>query len=96
VVISDSINVLNDKNVLKLLLHNKQQALLDEIQKYRKEAAEFELMIEATPNALVVLDKAYPSATNFKPNKVLVLSIVCFVALFFSILLVLFIEGRKN
>jgi capsular polysaccharide biosynthesis protein len=96
IVISDTIQSIPTENARKLLLINKRQSLLDEIQKYGKEAVEFQLMIDATPQALVVLDKAFPSSAYIKPDKLLVLSIVLFVALFFSILFVLFIERRKN
>ncbi|MBA4197930.1 MAG: hypothetical protein C0459_10285 [Chitinophaga sp.] len=96
IIISDTIQSIKTEDARKLLLINKRQSLLDELQKYRKEVVEFQLMIDATPQALVVLDKAFPTLAYVKPDKLLVLSIVFFVSLFFSILLVLFIEGRKS
>ncbi|WP_167895644.1 hypothetical protein, partial [Thermococcus sp. M36] len=75
IIISDTIQSIKTEDARKLLLINKRQSLLDELQKYRKEVVEFQLMIDATPQALVVLDKAFPTLAYVKPDKLLVLSI---------------------
>ncbi|MBS1641322.1 MAG: hypothetical protein JSR11_02495 [Bacteroidetes bacterium] len=96
ITISDTLRSTQTTDDKKLLLLNKRQTLLDEIQKYRKEAIEFQLMIETVPPALFVIDKSSPSTNIVKPDKLLTLITVFFIALFFAVILALIIERKKT
>ncbi|MBS1627933.1 MAG: hypothetical protein JSR09_04355 [Bacteroidetes bacterium] len=96
ITISDTLRSTQTSDDNKLLLLNKRQTLLDEIQKYRKEALESQLMIETVPPALLIIDKSIPSTNVVKPDKLLTLITVFFIALVFAILLALIIERKKT
>ena len=96
ITISDTLRSTQTTDDKKLLLLNKRQTLLDEIQKYRKEAIEFQLMIETVPPALFVIDKSSPSTNIVKPDKLLTLITVFFIALIFAVLLALILERKKT
>ena len=96
IAISDTIQLLPPSNVQQLLLTNKRQMLLEQIQKYRKEADDLQLAAESTPTALYVLDKAVAASVATRPDKLLVLTATFFAAIFFAILTVLIIERKNN
>jgi capsular polysaccharide biosynthesis protein len=77
------------------LLQVKKQALLEQIQQNEKVANQIKVAISSNTPALIVMEKAYPSAKADSPKKLITLLAAMFSALAFSIIAVLVFERRQ-
>jgi len=82
--ISYSLNKTSIKPTTATLLNNKKNMLLQQINDYQKSANEFSLAIANNPPALIVLERAYPSAKADKPKKLIVILWAFFISLIFA------------
>lgn len=83
-MISDSLNKTSINPTTATLLNNKKNMLLQQINDYQKSANEFSLAIANNPPALIVLERAYPSAKADKPKKLIVILWAFFISLIFA------------
>lgn len=83
-MISDSLNNTNINPTTATLLNNKKNLLLQQINDYQKSANEFSLAIANNPPALIVLERAYPSAKADKPKKLVVIIWAFVISLIFA------------
>jgi capsular polysaccharide biosynthesis protein len=77
------------------LLQVKKQALLEQIQQNEKVANQIKVAISNNAPALIVMEKAYPSAKADSPKKLLTILAAMLSALAFSIIAVLVFERRQ-
>jgi capsular polysaccharide biosynthesis protein len=77
------------------LLQVKKQALLEQIQQNEKVANQIKVAISNNTPALIVMEKAYPSAKADSPKKLITILAAMFSALAFSIIVVLVFERRQ-
>jgi capsular polysaccharide biosynthesis protein len=77
------------------LLQVKKQALLEQIQQNEKVANQIKVAISNNTPALIVMEKAYPSAKADSPKKLITILAAMFSALAFSIIAVLVFERRQ-
>jgi t-SNARE complex subunit (syntaxin) len=77
------------------LLQVKKQALLEQIQQNEKVANQIKVAISSNTPALIVMEKAYPSAKADSPKKLITILAAMFSALAFSIIVVLVFERRQ-
>lgn len=83
-MISDSLNKTSINPTTATLLNNKKNMLLQQINDYQKSVNEFSLAIANNPPALIVLERAYPSAKADKPKKLVVILWAFFISLIFA------------
>jgi capsular polysaccharide biosynthesis protein len=74
----------------------KRQGLLDQIQQNERIASQLKTAIANNTPALIILERAYPSAKADKPKKLLVILAALLSALAFSIISVLTFERRQK
>jgi uncharacterized protein involved in exopolysaccharide biosynthesis len=82
--ITDSLNQPTISTADAAILTNKKNMLLQQLNEYQKSANEFALAIQNNPPALIVLEKAYPSAKADKPKKLVVIAWAFFLSLIFA------------
>lgn len=78
----------------QILLQKHMETLLEELSRYRKTAASFQLMGETVPPALYVLEPAVPSAKAERPDKLNAVLISGLAGFLFSILFLLLKDRR--
>lgn len=82
--ITDSLNQPTISTADAAILSNKKNMLLQQLNEYQKSANEFALAIQNNPPALIVLERAYPSAKADKPKKLVVILWAFFISLIFA------------
>lgn len=78
----------------QILLQKHMETLLEELSRYRKTAASFQLMGETVPPALYILEPAVPSAKAERPDKLNTVLISGLAGFLFSILFLLLKDRR--
>ncbi len=78
----------------QVLLQKHMETLLEELSRYRKTAASFQLMGETVPPALYILEPAVPSAKAERPDKLNTVLISGLAGFLFSILFLLLKDRR--
>jgi LPS O-antigen subunit length determinant protein (WzzB/FepE family) len=78
----------------QILLQKHMETLLEELSRYRKTAASFQLMGETVPPALYILEPAVPSAKAERPDKLNIVLISGLAGFLFSILFLLLKDRR--
>jgi hypothetical protein len=63
---------------------------------YEKLIGEYQLMVDANPSALMVVEKARPSLRPDKPRRLLMLSATAILSFLFALLVALILERRKT
>lgn len=79
----------------QILLQKHMETLLEELSRYRKTAASFQLMGETVPPALYILEPAVPSAKAERPDKLNTVLISGLAGFLFSILFLLLKDRRS-
>ena len=79
----------------QILLQKHMETLLEELSRYRKTAASFQLMGETVPPALYVLEPAVPSVKAERPDKLNTVLISGLAGFLFSILFLLLKDRRS-
>lgn len=79
----------------QVLLQKHMETLLEELSRYRKTAASFQLMGETVPPALYILEPAVPSAKAERPDKLNTVLISGLAGFLFSILFLLLKDRRS-
>lgn len=82
------------KDSVSEVVNIKRSGLLKQIQQNQKLINQYSVTLSNNMPALIVLEKAYPSAKADKPQKLFILSAAFFAALAFSIMIVLLFERR--
>ena len=77
------------------LLQVKSQSILQQIQLNEKLANQFKIALSNESQALIVLEKAYPSAKADKPKKLVVMLAALLSSLAFAIIMVLILQRRQ-
>jgi uncharacterized protein involved in exopolysaccharide biosynthesis len=66
------------------------------LREYEKLAEQYQLMIDMSPSALVVVEKARPAAWPDKPKRTLILTATAALSFLFALLVALALERRKK
>ncbi|RYY41590.1 MAG: hypothetical protein EOO08_00190 [Chitinophagaceae bacterium] len=91
---ADSIG--NLSNARRQLQQVRNESIMKELAEYDRLINEYTLVVNTKPNVLLLLEAARPGFKPERPKLVPLFAMACFVALVFSILLVLFLESRKQ
>jgi uncharacterized protein involved in exopolysaccharide biosynthesis len=92
---SDSLKRLNPSSGAAMVMTGNRSSLLEQLQQYEKTASEYKLAINNKTPALIVLEKAYPSAAADKPDKLIVLVIAFFSSFLFALIACLVYEQKE-
>ena len=84
-VISDSIKIQTANSVQAMLLNNKREVLLQQLQQYQKTADEYQLASNNKTPALYILEAAVPAAKAEKPKKLEILFLTAITSFCFSV-----------
>jgi hypothetical protein len=95
--LQDSLShISREKNVARMqVLNVKMNSTLEQIHEYEKLLSEYELMMKAKPEALVVVEKASPSLWPDKPKPKETILVAAVLSFFFGLLAALVLERRK-
>jgi uncharacterized protein involved in exopolysaccharide biosynthesis len=77
------------------LLNSQKTSLLQQIQEYEKLSNQYKLMIDARPDALIIIEKAKPALKADKPERIQIMIIAAVLGLFFGFLMALVLEKRR-
>lgn len=94
-LLTDSLNRSNSA-ALKQLLSTEITALLNQIAQDKQLISEIKIAISNNPNALVVLEKATPSAKTERPKRLVLILASLIGSLFFGVLAALVFNRTKN
>jgi capsular polysaccharide biosynthesis protein len=95
VTLSDSLAKAGINPGAAMLINNKRNSALQQLQEYEKLSGELELSAKNQPHALIVLEKAIPAATSDKPDKLVVLLAAFFTSLAFAVLAILVYDRKQ-
>ena len=74
----------------------KKTALFDQLQLYEKLVGQYQLALSSSPEVLLVIENARPAIRADRPRIMLTTLVVLFGSFFFSFMLALFLESRKQ
>jgi len=88
---------LNDslQNTIDPVVQTKKLALLEQLHQYEKLESQYQLMVNARPRSLVVVEKASPALWPDKPRPKETLIAAAVLSLFFGLLIALILERRR-
>jgi hypothetical protein len=88
---------LNDslQNTIDPVVQTKKLALLEQLHQYEKLESQYQLMVNAKPRSLVVVEKASPALWPDKPRPKETLLAAAVLSLFFGLLIALILERRR-
>jgi uncharacterized protein involved in exopolysaccharide biosynthesis len=92
--LSDSFQHANNTAIAELLSTQK-TSLLQQIQEYGKLSSQYKLMVDARPEALIIIEKATPALKADKPEKLQIIIVAAVLGLFFGFLAALVLEKRR-
>jgi len=84
-VISDSIKIQTENSAQAMLLKNKREVLLQQLQQYQKTADEYQLASNNKTPALFILEDAVPAAKAEKPKKLEILFLTAITSFCFGV-----------
>ncbi|MER3498357.1 MAG: hypothetical protein C4308_06830 [Chitinophagaceae bacterium] len=80
-----------DRNILEA----KEKSLIDQVQEYEKLLSQYNLMVTAKPQALIITERASPALWPDKPKPKQTLLAAAVLSIFFGFLLALIFERRR-
>jgi uncharacterized protein involved in exopolysaccharide biosynthesis len=87
----------NNKAILnKLRSVLEKDSLSAQRQQYEKLAAQYQLIVDTKPSALVIVERARPAAWPDKPKRALLITGTAVLSFFFGLLIALVLERRKK
>jgi len=86
---------LNQTNTDLQLLNAKKASMIQQMQEYEKLIDQYQLMVNARPRALVVVEKANPPLWPDKPRPKETILAAFFISLFFGLFAALILERRR-
>jgi uncharacterized protein involved in exopolysaccharide biosynthesis len=93
-VVADSLQHANDAALTDLLTIHK-TSLLQQMQEYEKLSNQYKLMVDAKPQALIIIEKATPAFKGDKPDRPMVILMAAVLSLFFALLAALILERKR-
>jgi uncharacterized protein involved in exopolysaccharide biosynthesis len=94
-VISDSIKIQTANSAKAILLNNKREVLLQQLQQYQKTADEYRLASNNKTPVLYILEDAVPAAKAEKPKKLEILFLTAIASLCFGVFATLAYSRNK-
>jgi uncharacterized protein involved in exopolysaccharide biosynthesis len=92
--VTDSLQNTNSAAVTDLLTVQK-NSLLQQLQEYQKLSDQYKLMVDAKPQALIIIEKASPPLKADEPKRVMIIVAATVLGFFFSILVALVLERKR-
>jgi uncharacterized protein involved in exopolysaccharide biosynthesis len=93
--LTDSLQHVSNASMADLLTVQK-SALLQQIQEFEKLASQYKLMIDAKPQALIIIEKATPAIAPDQPKPLLAITAAVILSFLFGILTALILDSRKS
>jgi uncharacterized protein involved in exopolysaccharide biosynthesis len=93
--LTDSLQHVSNASMADLLTVQK-SALLQQIQEFEKLASQYKLMIDAKPQALIIIEKATPAIAPDQPKPLLAITAAVILSFLFGILTALILDRRKS
>jgi uncharacterized protein involved in exopolysaccharide biosynthesis len=72
----------------------RQKVLLNQYEQYQKLITQYDMMITANPEALLLVEKAKPALRADKPKRVVTIVVTAFISFLFALLLALVLEKK--
>jgi hypothetical protein len=92
----DSIGHVDVTSATAQLLSARQTSLLQQVQEYEKILNQYKLMVDARPQALIIVEKARPALKVDEPKAVQVIALTAVLSLFFGLLAAVILERRSG
>jgi uncharacterized protein involved in exopolysaccharide biosynthesis len=93
--LTDSLQHVSNASMADLLTVQK-SALLQQIQEFEKLASQYKLMIDAKPQALIIIEKATPAIAPDQPKPLMAITAAVILSFLFGILTALILDSRKS
>ena len=93
--LTDSIQHVSNASMADLLTAQK-SSLLQQIQEYEKLTSQYKLMIDAKPQALIIIEKATPAVAPDQPKPLHAITAALILSFLFGILTALILDRRKS
>jgi len=93
--LDDSISHVDITSATAQLLSARQTSLLQQVQEYEKILNQYKLMVDAKPQALIIIEKARPALKVDEPKAVQVIALTAALSLFFGLLAAVILERRS-
>ena len=93
--LTDSIQHASNASLADLLTVQK-SSLLQQIREYENLASQYKLMIEAKPQALIIIEKATPAVAPDQPKPLQAITAAVILSFLFGILTALILDRRKS
>jgi uncharacterized protein involved in exopolysaccharide biosynthesis len=93
--LTDSLQHVSNASMADLLTVQK-SALLQQIEEFEKLASQYKLMIDAKPQALIIIEKATPAIAPDQPKPLLAITAAVILSFLFGILTALILDSRKS
>ena len=91
----DSISHTDVTGATAQLLSARQASVLQQVQEYEKIRNQYKLMVDARPQALIIIEKARPALKLDEPKPVRVIAITAVLSLFFGLLAAVILERKS-
>ena len=93
--LTDSLRHVNNVSLADLLTMQK-SSLLQQIQEYEKLTSQYKLMIDARPQALIIIEKATPAVAPDQPKPLQAITAAVILSFLFGLLAALILDRRKS